>query len=198
MVGIILGIVAVALIVAVVVGGSEPLGGAEFGEPEVSGNALPAALDGNPADATQDPAFGIAIPEVSGQDFEGNPVAIANDGVPKAILFVSHSCGHCQAEIPEVRAWLNSTGGVPGVELVTVSTAANSAARNWPPSEWLEGAGWEVPVIADDTDSSTFAAFGGSAIPYWVFVDANGTVTRRNVGRMAIAGVEAAMQDLVR
>lgn len=195
--GIVFAVAAVALIVAVMFAGSEPLGGAEFGKPEITGTALPATLDFNPADAAEDPAFGVATPEVDGQDFEGNRVSIANDGRPKAILFVSHSCSHCRDEIPEVQAWLDSTGGVDGVDLISVSTSANSAASNWPPSEWLSGEGWQVPVIADDTDSSTFRAYGGSAIPYWVFVDADGTVTRRNIGRMDMAGVEAAMLDLL-
>lgn len=196
--GIVLGVVAVALIVAVMFAGDDNLGGSEFGEPEITGSPLPATLDSNPADASVDPAFGVGIPEVSGQDFDGNTVEINNDGQPKAILFVSHSCPHCRDEIPEVQGWLDATGGVAGVDLITVSTSANSAAGNWPPSEWLEDAGWEAPVIADDSDSSTFFAYGGSAIPYWVFVDADGRVTRRNVGRMPIAGVEAAMMETLR
>lgn len=194
-IGIVLGVVAVALIIAVMVAGSEPLGGAEFGEPTISGTALPAVLDFNPIDATEDPAFGMTIPEVSGQDFAGNTVEIKNDGQPKALLFVSHSCPHCQAEIPAVQAWLNDGGGVDGVELISVSTGASSARGNWPPSEWLEGEGWTAPVIADDTDLTVFSAYGGVPIPYWVFVDADGKVTRRNVGRMEIPAIQAAMLE---
>ena len=192
---IVLGVVAVALVVAVIVTGSEPLGGSEFGEPSITGTALPSVLDYNPPDAPEDPAFGMTIPEVSGQDFTGNTVEIKNDGQAKAILFVSHSCPHCQDEVPEVQAWIDSGGGVDGVEMISVSTAASSARGNWPPSEWLEGAGWTVPVIADDTDLTAFSAYGGIPIPYWVFVDADGTVTRRNVGRMEIPALQAAMLE---
>ena len=194
-IGIVLGVVAVALIVAVIVTGSEPLGGAEFGEPSISGPALPSALDYNPVDATEDPAFGLPIPEVSGQDFSGDPVAIKRDGTPKAILFVSHSCPHCQDEIPEVQAWINAGGGVDGVELISVSTGASSARGNWPPSEWLGNAGWTAPVIADDTDLTAFSAYGGLSIPYWVFVDEDGAVTRRNVGRIEIPALQVAMLE---
>jgi len=196
--GIVFGVAAVALLLAVMFTGSEPLGGDEFGDPVITGSALPANLGFNPADATEDPAFGATIPEVNGQDFAGNSVSIDIDGQPKAILFVSHSCPHCQDEIPEVQAWLNATGGVAGVDIITVSTAANSAASNWPPSEWLNGADWQAPVIADDTDSSAFQAFGGSAIPYWVFVDADGAVTRRHLGRMDMTALEASMIDTLR
>ncbi|MCP4305907.1 MAG: TlpA family protein disulfide reductase [bacterium] len=196
-VGIVLGVIAVALVVAVMFAGSEPLGGAEFGEPTVEGTALPPNIGSNPADPADDPAFGLVIPEVTGQDFAGEEVSIANNGTPKALLFVSHSCPHCQDEIPEIQSWLDATGGVPGVEIITVSTAAKSAAANWPPSEWLDREGWEPPVIADDTDSSVFRAFGGSAIPYWVFVNADGTVAHRNVGRMEINAATAVMQSLI-
>lgn len=194
--GIVFGVLAVALIVAVMFAGSEPLGGAEFGEPVINGDALPLALDGNPIDVTADPAFGQAAPEVSGQDFDGNTVEIKNNGTPKAVVFVSHSCPHCQDEIPQVQAWLNAGGGAGGVEIITVSTSANSAASNWPPSQWLEREQWKPPVIADDSDSSTFFAYGGQVIPYWVFIDGDGNVVRRNSGRMEIAALDAAMQQL--
>ncbi len=194
--GIVLGVVAAALIVAVMFTGSDPIGGAEFGEPVITGTALPTVLEGNPIDSSADPAFGLAAPEIAGQDFDGDSVAIANDGDPRAILFVSHSCPHCQDEIPEVQAWLDAGGGVEGVEIITVSTSANSSASNWPPSEWLSREGWSAPVIADDSDSSTFFAYGGQAIPFWVFVDSDGTVVRRNSGRMQVAAIEAAMEEI--
>ena len=195
-VGIVLAVIAVALVVAVMFAGSEPLGGAEFGEPVIDGAPLAANLGFNPTDPAEDPAFGAVIPEVDGQNFAGEQVSIANDDGPKAILFVSHSCPHCQDEVSEVQSWLDATGGIAGVEIITVSTAANSAAGNWPPSEWLDREGWEPPVIADDGDSSVFRAFGGSAIPYWVFVNGDGTVAYRNAGRMEVDSAAAVMQSL--
>lgn len=191
--GIVFGFLAIVLVLAIVFTGSEPLGGDNFGTPVVNGDALPPAATAGTSNS--DPAIGMAMPAVTGQDFDGKEVSISADGTAKAILFVSHSCPHCQAEIPEVKNWLDTTGGVDGVDLITVSTAANSAANNWPPSSWLEGEGWDLPIIADDQESSAFRAFGGSQIPFWVFVDADGNVTRRNVGRMQIAGVEAAMVE---
>lgn len=193
--GIVFAAVAVVLIVAVMFAGGEQLGGAEFGDPEITGASLPRVPDGILAEPQQDPAFGMTIPEVKGQNFDGEEVAIEIDGTPKAILLVSHSCPHCQDEITEVQAWLNSGGGVPAVDIVTVSTSANSAASNWPPSEWLERENWQAPVIADDSDNSVFVALGGQVIPYWVFVDGDGKVTRRNPGRMDLDGIQAAMQE---
>ena len=53
-----------------------------------------------------------------------------------------------------------ATGGVPGVDLVSVTTSANSGQPNWPPSEWLDRENWTSPNIRDDSDSSLFQAYG--------------------------------------
>ena len=196
--GVVFGVVAVALIAAIVLSGSgdDDAGGgeSEYGQPSINGTSLPAVSDAT-VGSTSDAAVGSVIPEVSGQDFAGETVAIEHNGQAKAILFVSHSCPHCQDEIPEVQAWVDETGGIPGVELIAVSTSAAQVGGNWPPSEWLAGEGWSSPVIADDEESSVFAAYGGWVIPYWVFVDADGEVTRRWAGRMDISLVEVAMME---
>ena len=40
------------------------------------------------------------------EDFEGDAVAITNDGRPKIILLFAHWCPHCQNEVPVVTEWL--------------------------------------------------------------------------------------------
>ena len=37
-----------------------------------------------------DLALGLAMPELSGQSFDGTPVEIKNDGRPKIIMFLTH------------------------------------------------------------------------------------------------------------
>lgn len=197
--GVVFGVVAVALILAIAFSGSDSDSGApdgttqEFGPVTVSGSPLPQVAQAPAGDATLDAAFGMPIPEIIGEDFSGHRIEIKKDGQPKAILFVSHSCPHCQDEIPEVQAWLDDTGGVPGVSIVSVSTSAAEIGGNWPPSAWLAGEGWTSPVLADDEDLSAFRAFGGSVIPYWVFVDGDGNVTRRYPGRLDPSLLELAM-----
>ncbi len=192
------GVIALALVLAIALtGGDEKdasTSAGEFGTPTVSG-LLPEVPSSNAGDASADPAFGMPIPEIAGQDFSGTAVNVERDGRPKAILFVSHSCGHCQAEIPEVQAWIDESGGVDGVDLIAVSTSAAEVGGNWPPSEWLESEGWSSPVIADDEELSAFFAYGGSVIPYWVFADADGNVTRRFAGRLEMELVELAMLE---
>lgn len=196
--GVVFGVVALALILAIVFSGGDSGddsdSASEFGQPAITGESLP-VVDDATVGSNIDTAVGMPIPDVTGQDFDGTAVEIKKDGQPKAILFVSHSCPHCQDEIPEVQAWLDETGGVAGVDMISVSTSAAEVGGNWPPSAWLEEEGWSIPVIADDEDSSTFAAFGGWVIPYWVFVDGDGNVTRRWAGRMETELLEVAMLE---
>jgi len=191
-------LIAIALVLAIVLSGSdggEPATSSEFGTPTITGNLLPEVLTSNVGDAAADPAYGLPIPEVSGQNFDGEQVAIERNGKAKALLFVSHGCGHCQDEIPEVQAWLDATGGVDGVEIIAVSTSAREVSGNWPPSEWFAREGWTSPVIVDDEELSVFFGYGGMVIPYWVFVDPDGDVTRRFAGRLDTSLLELAMLE---
>ncbi len=194
--GIAFGVVALLLVAAIVFSGEESIGGAgEFGDPTISGDELPPMARGAAVDPN-DAATGQVAPEVNGQDFDDSTVSISHDGTPKAVVFLAHWCGHCQAEVPEVQAWLDSTGGVPGVEIVSVTTSANSGQPNWPPSQWLDREGWTTPNIRDDSDSSTLRAYGGSSFPYWVFLNGDGTVAWRQAGRVGIPQLQQIMQSL--
>lgn len=190
------GVIAVALVAAIVLSSDDPIGSAgEYGDPQVNGTALPAF--GDSPTLASDPAVGLVAPEIVGQDFAGNTVSITRDGTPKAVLFVAHWCPHCQNEVPRVQSWLNSGGGVDGVDIITVSTFASSGRTNWPPSEWLDREGWSSPVIADDQSSSAMVSYGGSSVPYWVFLNGDGTVAFRLGGETDIATLELVMETLV-
>ena len=56
-----------------------------YADVNVSGPDLPTFVEGSP-----DGAVGLAAPEIEGVDFEGNSVAITNDGRPKLILNLAH------------------------------------------------------------------------------------------------------------
>lgn len=191
-IGIVGGLVVLALILAVVLGNEEI--GAEYGDPTIEG----ASLNVMPPNLTVDEsANGSEIPDVQGQDFDGNQVVIdRGDGSAKAIVFLAHWCPHCQAEVPRVQAWLNETGGVDGVEMYSVATSMNSAQGNYPPSDWLDREGWTVPVIRDDKDNSVLRAYGSGGFPYWVFVNADGTVALRTSGELEIAQLQLILNGL--
>ena len=187
--GIAFGVVALALVSAIVFSSSEPLG-SEFGTVDVVGEGL-APFPGNGAD----PAVGTLAPELIGENFSGDTVEVLHDGKAKAVVFLAHWCPHCQAEVPRVQAWLDSGGGVEGVDIVSVATSMNSAQPNFPPSTWLDREGWTVPVIADDSDLSALRSFGSGGFPYWVFLDGDGNVVRRSSGELEIGTLQGFLQE---
>ncbi len=189
--GIIGGIVVLAL-VAVVVFATEEVG-AEYGDPVITGSALPQMPQSSTVDVT---ATGLEAPEVVGQNFSGEEVQIINDGRAKAIVFLAHWCQFCQAEVPVVQAWINAGGGVEGVDIYAVATSMDSTRGNFPPSDWLATEGWSAPVVRDDNENSVLVAYGQGGFPYWTFVNADGTVAVRAAGRMPIEQLEQLMRGL--
>jgi len=137
----------------------------------------------------------MPAPEVRGSSFDGTPMAIANDGRPKVVLFLAHWCPHCQREVPLIQAWADS-GAVPeGVDLISVATSIDPARPNYPPDAWFQREGWTVPVMVDPTNSVA-NAYGLNAFPYWVFIGPDGTVRARTVGELPIANLETVIRAL--
>jgi cytochrome c biogenesis protein CcmG/thiol:disulfide interchange protein DsbE len=137
-----------------------------------------------------DIAVGQPAPTVVGSSFDGSPVSIGGNGRPQMLLFLAHWCSHCQAEVPAVQAWLDAGGLPDGVDLVSVSTSTDPAAPNYPPDEWLRREGWTPPVMVDPT-GSVATAFGLPAFPFFVFVNADGTVAGRITGEVPVEDLEA-------
>jgi thiol-disulfide isomerase/thioredoxin len=190
-------IIGVALIVGLVVvivitmgsGGTDP---AQVGTPTITGQALPEF------DTVQnDTALGMTIPEVAGADFAGTPVSITLDGKPKMLIFFAHWCSVCQREVPLISGWLPEATLPQDLEIISVSTGVSPNSGNYPPSRWLERENWPAPVILDDAQSSVGTAFGLSAYPYFVFVDADGRVALRATGGLAIDAIEQIITQLV-
>jgi thiol-disulfide isomerase/thioredoxin len=156
---------------------------------QVGGAAL-APFEGLP-----DPAVGMPAPELRGEDFAGTPVVIADDGRAKAIAFLAHWCPHCQAEAPRLADFLESTGMPGGVDLYIVPTGTSASQPNYPPQTWLEREGLgAVATLVDSDDGAAMQAAGGTAFPYWVFVDAGGEVALRLSGELP----EGAFAEIVR
>jgi thiol-disulfide isomerase/thioredoxin len=131
-----------------------------------------------------DPAVGMTIPSVTGTGFDGEEMELGPDGTAKVILFVAHWCPHCQREVPLLVEHLAEQPMPDDVELLTVSTGVEVGAENYPPEEWLASEDWTAPVIADDEDGTIASTFGLSAFPYFVVVDAEGTVVARATGEL--------------
>ncbi len=151
---IIIGVVAIAAIIAIAAaGGGSDKGaetpGLEQTQPvEVSGTALPRFGD----DTANDPGDRHRpSPTLTGKSFDGTPVTIEPNGSPQMLMFVAHWCPHCQREVPIVSDWLKQGGLPASVKLTTVATGTSSSAPNYPPSAWLEKNDWPSPIMADSS-----------------------------------------------
>lgn len=149
----------------------------DYGTVEISGVVLPPV----PSEGS-DPGIGQRIPALSGHDFAGAPVSITDDGQAKMIIFLAHWCPHCQRELPIVAEWLASDSLPEGVDVYAVATLTRPERDNYPPDAWFERNAWSGPVIVDDQGNTASGAFGLVAVPYWVIVDATGTVVARGSG----------------
>jgi thiol-disulfide isomerase/thioredoxin len=190
---VLLGVVALALIavVAGLVGGgdddddSTASTGSETRDVEVTGDAL-AQLE----DPAHDPAVGQPAPVVTGQTFNGRPLTIPGDG-PAVVVFLAHWCPHCQREVPFLVDHFEENGMPEGVDILAVTTSVDPSAPNYPPSEWLARERWDIPTLHDDEDDTAAKAFGLSAFPYFVAIDADGNVVARTSGELQAPQVEA-------
>lgn len=190
LVPVIFGAVAVALVVTIIL--TFDSGTVEaFGTPVVTGDALAPLGEG------VDAAVGQMAPSVAGENFTGDAVTITNDGRPKMIILLAHWCPHCQNEVPVVQAWLDAGQLPAGVDIYSVATGTSSTRENYPPQTWLEREGWTPPVIADDQAYTVGDAFGLTAFPFWVFVNADGTVAARTTGELSPAVITQIVQSLV-
>ena len=127
-------------------------------------------------------AVGMAAPEVTGTALGGGEMSITNDGTPRIIGFFTHWCPACRAEVPVVSSWYNDGGAPDDVEIVAVSTGVNPQGVNYPPSRWFDREDWAIPTMLDSSVSEVANAFGLSAYPYWVAVDAEGKVVDQLTG----------------
>jgi thiol-disulfide isomerase/thioredoxin len=182
-----------ALLIAAVVftGEGTSEAGEQIGTPVISGDSLPQFPNSPP-----DPAAGLLAPEVVGTNYSDEQVEINHDGTPTAIVFLAHWCSHCQAEVPRVTEWLDETGGVEGVDIISVATAMDEGQPNYPPETWLSREDWPVPVIRDDANSTVWGAYGNGGFPYWVFLDGEGRVVARTAGELQIDQLEALLAAL--
>jgi thiol-disulfide isomerase/thioredoxin len=141
-----------------------------------------------------DTGAGLAIPTVRATLLDGRSTELGPDGTARLIGFFAHWCPHCQAEVPVVRRWLETTTFPDGFEMVAVSTAVDPSAPNYPPSEWFAREDWQAPVILDDSAGSMAAAYGLTRFPYWVVVDADGTVVSRTTGELTEAQLDGLVE----
>lgn len=174
-------VVVLALLVAVFVGRE---GDADV----ILENAEPVSVEGEylpvlPPSGT-DPAVGMTMPTMKGDDLQGQTLTIGPSGNPQMLVYLAHWCPHCQKEVPILVDWMNS-GGAEGVEVRGVTTSIDPNKPNYPPTKWLADEGWTVPTLIDPSGLAAEAS-GLSSFPYFIFLDVEGNVTSRASGELTI------------
>jgi thiol-disulfide isomerase/thioredoxin len=150
---------------------------------KIDGAKLPEP-DADTFATADDPAVGKTPPTLTGEGYSGQTVTVGPSTSPRMVIFLAHSCPHCQAEVPVI-VELAEEGRLEGVEVDTITTNTNEDFDNYPPSKWLKREGWPFkPVLADDERLRSLIAFGGASFPYFVFVGADGTVAGRWAGEL--------------
>lgn len=183
------GVLGLALIVALAasIATEQPVDeGVAFGPVTVEGSVLP-EYNREVVDAS----IGMVAPTITGEDADGNQVAIAPDGRAKVVAFMAHWCPHCQRDLPVLKAWLDQTGGDPAVDVYAVATLSDRVRPNFPPQDWLVREGWSEAVILDDEDDTAARALGLTGTPFYVVLDGSNTVLSRVSGEIGTAGFEA-------
>ena len=161
---------------------------------KVQGKKLPTS---DKVGSASDPAIGRTAPTLVGKGFDGKKVTVGGVGTPRIILFLSHSCPHCQREVPLI-VELAATGVFADIEVDTVTTNTSEQLPNYPPSKWLEREKWPFKtVLLDDAKLRAFFGSGGQAFPYFIVVDADGVVVARAEGELGKDVIRAAAANLV-
>jgi hypothetical protein len=144
----------------------------------VEGKAL-APFDG----AEEDPAIGQPAPSVSGLDLlTDESVLVAPSGRPLVVAALTE--------------WLLANKLPTTVDLIAVSTFEAPERGNHPPARWLSDEGWRHPVISDTPSMTVAEAFGATSVPYFVFIEADGTVAFRMSGNLGPDQLSSAMKRL--
>lgn len=144
-----------------------------------------------------DPAVGMTAPTISAQTLTGERLQLVPDGDTARLFgFFAHWCPACQAEVPQVVAWLEEHTIPEGVEVVAISTGVDASRGNYPPSEWFVRENFQATVLVDSEQSSLAGSFGLTAFPYWVAVDADGAVVARISGGITEADFLALLDAL--
>lgn len=163
------------------------------------------AVDGGSGDRADDQSVGLKmfskderlpVPVVSGVDLDGKPLALADYPGQVLVLNVWGSwCGPCRAEAPDLARVSNTTQG-DGAQFIGIDVRDNPAAAK----SFERRFGIEYPSF-DDQSSQVLTQFTGlvpiTAVPSTIFVDADGLVAARVIGRIDRTTLQGLVDDLL-
>lgn len=137
-------------------------------------------------DAVEDPAAGVAAPSIEIETVNGDSLSLPRRGLPTALLFLAHWCGHCQRQLAHLESWPPFNEPAQRTALILpVLTYADPGAPGYPPQDWLRKSGWPWETVLLDTPEAAVAhAYGVESTPAWVFVGSDGKVVFRHLGEI--------------
>jgi hypothetical protein len=92
---------------------------------------------------------------------------------------------------------LAKAGVFDGVKVSAVATGTvDRPDSNYPPSAWLKGEDWTFPVLADSPTGTAAQAYGLTSYPFFVLVNADGTVAGRGSGVLPADQIKANVEAL--
>lgn len=208
-------VVVILVVLAIVLTGGSGGGSADEGSgAHAAANAereqAPITVTGDPlasypdsdtvlANPAMDPAVGQTPPKLEGVSFDSSPMVIdPADGRAKVIIFLAHWCPHCQNEVPRIQKWIDEGKQPDDVDVYAVSTSVNSDRVNYPPSKWILRENFTPPVMLDGADSPAAQAYSLPGFPYFVALNADGTVSQRGSGEVPIGDFDDVVKSLQR
>ncbi len=167
--------------------GGEAIG--ESGAVTINGQPLISHRPADVADSGIDDAVGTLSPDLVANSLgSGRPVSLAA-GSARVLVFLSHWCDGCNADLRAVNARLADRPLPPNTEVVVVSTLLDEGEANFPPSDWFSRERFRAPVLVDDETATLLAAFGFTEVPAAVAIDASGVVVARHSGPIGAEGL---------
>lgn len=137
----------------------------------------------------EDPT-GEAVPAVDFTYFDGRDGSLADyAGRPLVVNFFASWCGPCEAELPGFAAVHRELGD----DVAFLGMNLNDSLELG--RETAEEAGVGFDLATDPESGELFAAFGGSVMPYTVFVSPDQEVVAVHRGELSVTELEEIVRD---
>lgn len=128
------------------------------------------------------------------QNAAGNEVTLSSFmGKPVVLNFWTSWCSYCKEEMPDFEAAYEQYGDQ--VQFVMLN-AVKSEKDSDDGRRFIENAGYTFPVFYD-TDGKAATAYAIRGFPATIFIDRDGKISQRNLGKITAAKLDESIQKLI-